>query len=85
MSNDINDNSDNNDFLYAETIALDHDSIGAHPERISKITPFIDRYNWKDINFSEGPRDWKKFERDSKSNHLKILFAEDNSRNIRLA
>lgn len=75
MSNDINDNNDNNDFLYAETIALDHDSIGAHPERISKITPFIDRYNWKDI----------KFERDSKSNHLKILFAEDNSRNIRLA
>ena len=44
-------NPKNNDykcFQYAITVALNHDKINKHPQRISKIKPFIDQYNWKD-------------------------------------
>ena len=40
-------------FQYAVTVALNHEQIKDHPEIISKIKPFIDQYNWKEI-------DWKK-------------------------
>ena len=39
---------DNNCFQYAIIAALNHHNIDHHPERISKIKPFINRYNWKD-------------------------------------
>ena len=47
-------NSKNNDdkcFQYAVTLALNLDKIKRDPQRISKIKPFIDQYNWKDIDF----------------------------------
>ena len=42
---------DNNCFQYAITIALNHQNIDSNPERISKVKPFINNYNWKDIEF----------------------------------
>ena len=47
-------NPKNNDykcFQYAITVALNHDKINRNPLRISKIKPFIEKYNWKDIDF----------------------------------
>ena len=47
-------NPKNNDykcFQYAITLALNYDKIGRNPQRISKIKPFIENYNWKDIDF----------------------------------
>ena len=38
-------------FQYAITAALNHRNIVHHPERISKLKPFINNYNWKDIEF----------------------------------
>ena len=32
-------------FKYAVTAALNHENIGKHPERISKIEPYICQYN----------------------------------------
>ena len=58
-------NPKNNDykcFQYAVTLALNLDRINGHPERISKIKPFIEKYNWKDIDFPSTSKDWKKFE-----------------------
>ena len=58
-------NSKNNDdkcFQYAVTLALNLDNIDNHPERISKIKPFINKYNWKDIDFPATSKEWKKFE-----------------------
>ena len=40
---------DNNCFQYAITAALNYQNINSHPERISKLKPFINNYNWKDI------------------------------------
>ena len=38
-------------FQYVITLALNLDKINNHPQRISKIKPFIEEYNWKDIDF----------------------------------
>ena len=39
---------DNNCFQYAVIAALNRQNIDHHPERISKLKPFINNYNWKD-------------------------------------
>ena len=49
-------------FQYALTAALNHEKIEDHPEGISKIIPFIDHYNWNEIDFPSTGKDWKKFE-----------------------
>ena len=38
-------NNDDKCFQYAVTLALNLDNIDNHPEKISKIKPFIDQYN----------------------------------------
>ena len=55
-------NNDHKCFQYAVTLALNLDKINSHPERISKIKPFIEQYNWKEIDFPSTSKDWKKFE-----------------------
>ena len=56
--NPINKN-DNKCFQYAVTVALNYEEIGKHSERITKIKPFINKYNWKGINFPSEKDDWK--------------------------
>ena len=56
-----------------------------HPERISKIKPFIDQYNWKEIDFPSHGKDWKKFESNNKSIALNILYVPHNNEKIRHA
>ena len=36
---------DNNCFQYVMTVALNHKQIKNHSERITKITPFVDKYD----------------------------------------
>ena len=50
-------------FQYSITVALNHQNIENHPERISNTKPFIDQHNWEGIDFLAGIKDWKKFER----------------------
>ena len=50
-------NNDDKCFQYAVTLALNLDNIDNHPERISKIKPFINQYNWKDIDFPPTNKD----------------------------
>ena len=38
-------NQDDKCFQYAATVALNHEEIKKDPQRISKIKPFIDKYN----------------------------------------
>ena len=44
---------DSNCFQYAVTVALNHQKINNHPEKISKIKPHIDQYNWEDIDYTK--------------------------------
>ena len=59
--------------------------IEKNPQRISKIKPFIDQYNWKEIDFPSHSKDWKKFEQNNKRITLNILFVPYNTEKIRLA
>ena len=52
------------------------------PQRISKINPFIDQYNWKDIQFPSHKKDWKKIELNNKSIALNVLHVPYNIEKI---
>ena len=78
-------NEDNMCFQYALTVALNHEHIKNNPERISKIKPFIDQYDWKEIDFPSTGKDWKKFESNNKSIALNILYVPYNTEKIRHA
>ena len=65
-------------------VALNHQNIENHPERISNINPFIDKYNWNGINFPAGMKDCKKFERNNKTIALNILYIPPNTKTINL-
>ena len=41
----------NNCFQYAVAVMLDHIEMRKNPQRITKVKPFINKYNWKEINF----------------------------------
>ena len=80
-------NPKNNDykcFQYAVTLALNLDKINNHPERISKIKPFIEEYNWKDIDFPSTSKDWKNFELNNEI-ALNILYLPHNTKKIEIA
>ena len=67
------------------TVALNHEKIKDHPGRISKIKPFIDQYDWKEIDFLSRCKDWKKFDLSNKSIALNILYVPHNTEKIRHA
>ena len=77
-------NKDNKCFQYAATLALNIDKINKDPQRTSKIKPFIDQYNWKDIEFRPTSKDWRKFELNNKV-ALNILYIPHNTKKIQLA
>ena len=52
---------DDNCFQYVITVALNHQNIENHPERISDIKPFINQCNWKDIDIKAHQKDRKEF------------------------
>ena len=46
-------------FQYAVTGALNYGKIKSHLETVSNIKPFINKYNWKGINYPAKMDDWK--------------------------
>ena len=80
-------NPKNNDykfFQYAVTLALNLDKNNKNSQRISKIKPFIEEYNWKDIDFPYTSKDWKKFELNNEV-ALNILYVPHNTKKIEIA
>ena len=80
-------NPKNNDykcFQYAVKLALNYDKIDRNPQRISKIKPFIEEYNWKDIDFSSTSKDWKKFELNNEV-VFNTLYVPHNTKKIEIA
>ena len=78
-------NNDNKCFQYAITLALNYDKIDRNPQRISKIKPFIESYNWKDIDFPSRRKDWNKFELNNNNIALNILYVPFNTKKIEIA
>ena len=67
-------NNDDNCLQYALTVALNCQNVKKDPQKISKIKPFIDQYNWKEMEFPSHSKDWKKLEQNSKTIASNILF-----------
>ena len=43
---------------------------------ITKVKPFINKYNWEGINFPSEKDDWKKFEKNNVTIALNVLYAK---------
>ena len=77
-------NNDDKCFQYAVTLALNLEKIKKDPQRVSKIKPFIGKYNWEDIDFPSTSKDWKKFECNNEV-ALNILYVPYNTKQINIA
>ena len=71
-------------FQYAVTLALNLDKIKKDPQRISKIKPFIEKYNWEDIDFASTSKDCEKFESNNKI-AFNILYVPYNTKEINIS
>ena len=67
-------------FQYAIIAALNHQNIDHHPERISKLIPFIDNYDWTEIEFPAHSKDWRKFECNNRTIALNVLYVSYDDR-----
>ena len=47
-------------FLYVVKMALHYEGIKKHLQRISRIKPFLSKYNLNWINYPSGKDNWKK-------------------------
>ena len=77
-------NNDDKYFQYAVTLALNIDKIKKDSQRVSKIKPFIEKYNSEDIDFPSTSKDWKKCECNNKV-ALNILYVPYNTKKINIA
>ena len=53
------------------------------PQRVSKMKPFIENYNWEDIDFPSTSKDWKKFECNNEV-AFNILYVLYNTKQINI-
>ena len=58
-------------------LALNHEEIKWNPERVSNIKPFMNKYNWKGINYPQKIDDWKTFEKNNLTIAVNILFIKE--------
>ena len=79
------ENDDDKCFQYVETVALNYDKIKKHHQRVNKVKPFIDQYDWSEINFPSNAGNWKKFELNNKSKALNVLYVPEGEKTIRHA
>ena len=76
--------SADNSFQNALDDALNYQTTENHPERISKLKSYINKYNWEGIEFPAGPKDWEKFEWNNKTTPLNMLFIPHNKETIKV-
>ena len=70
-------NEDDKCFQYVVTVALNYGEIELDPERISNIKTFINKYNWRGINFPSEIDGWKTFEKNNLTVALNILYIKE--------
>ena len=55
-------------------------TIESNPQRISKLKPYINKYNWEGINFPAGSKEWQKFERNNNTIAPSVLYVKHNTK-----
>ena len=81
----INVENDDECFQYSMTVALNYDEIKKHHQRVNKVKPFVNKYDWNEINFPSHVGDWKKFEVNNKSIALNVVYVPEGEKTIRHA
>ena len=64
--------NDNKSFQYSITLSLYHKEIGNNFNRITKIKPYVNNFNWNNINFLPTNQDYKNFEINNENVSLNI-------------
>ena len=77
----------NSDFDFEDALddALNYQNIETHLERILKLKPYINKFNWKGIGFPAVPKEWIKFEKNNKTIALNVLYIPCNTKTISVA
>ena len=76
INNYNNNNNNNNNFQNALDDALNYQTIEKDPQRISKLKPYINKYDWDGIKFPAGSKEWQKLEKNNDTIALNILYVE---------
>ena len=71
-------------FAYSIISVLHHNELDHHPDRITKLAPYIKNYNWNDISFPTQQKDWKIFERNNPNVALNILSAHSTKKKLNI-
>ena len=58
---------------------LNHGEIKKDPQRITKVKPFINKYNWERVNFPSEKDNWKKITKNNVTIALNVLYAKNKS------
>ena len=64
------------------TVPLNYDEIKKHHQRVNKIKPFVNKFDWGEIYFPSHVGDWKKFELNNKSIVLNVLYVPEGEKTI---
>ena len=64
--------NDNKFFQYSITLSLYHKEIGNNFNRITKIKPYVNNFNWNNINFPLINQDYETFEINGENSSLNI-------------
>ena len=75
--------NDNKCFQYVIIAALNYQNINHNPERISKLKPFTENYNWDSIDFPGGHKDSSAFEKNNNDIPINILYVPYKTKEIR--
>ena len=67
---------DNKCFQYTVTVALNHREIKKHSQIITKIKPFINKYNWEGTNVLSEKDYWKNLQKNNVTIALNVLHAK---------
>ena len=67
---------DNKCFQWAVTVTLNNEETKIYLQRITKIKPFINKYNWKEIYFLSEKDDWEKIEKINRTIALNVSYAK---------
>ena len=68
-------NKDEECFKWAVIVALHHEEIKHHPERISLLRPSQNQYNWKEFEFPASIKKIDKFEKNNLGIAVNVLFS----------
>ena len=56
-----------------------------HTQKELQLRPYINKYNWEQIEFPVGAKDWKIFEENNKTFALNALYIPHNTKTISVA